>query len=181
MSYGADPYRDGVTLTPKRELQALALPSEIMRLPNLTGYLKLPGPYPVARIALKYVKRAAVAPRFVARGNADEHSGARGPDTRVSAPDASGSRGQADEADRRAPENGRGKGAAGDGAAPVPEPEQEALPVENGAAGTAVEQPPVAVQTAESERGTQAGAEGNDAPPREPDAESGRAGTGDWA
>ena len=57
VSYGADPYRDGVTLTPKRELQALALPSEITRLPNLTGYLKLPGPYPVARIELDYVKR----------------------------------------------------------------------------------------------------------------------------
>ena len=67
VSYGADPYRDGVTLTPKREVQALALPSEIMRLPNLNGYLKLPGPYPVARIELKYVKRPKVAPRFVAR------------------------------------------------------------------------------------------------------------------
>ena len=71
VSYGADPYRDGVTLTPKRELQALALPSEIMRLPNLNGYLKIPGPYPVARITLDYVKRPKVAPRFVARRPAD--------------------------------------------------------------------------------------------------------------
>ena len=70
VSYGADPYRDGVTLTPKREVQALALPSEIMRLPNLNGYLKLPGPYPVARIELEYVKREKVASRFVARGEA---------------------------------------------------------------------------------------------------------------
>ena len=67
VSYGADPYRDGVTLMPKREVQSLALPSEIMRLPNLTGYLKLPGPFPVARIELQYVERATVAPRFVAR------------------------------------------------------------------------------------------------------------------
>ena len=65
VSYGADPYRDGVTLMPRRELQSLALPSEIMRLPNLTGYLKLPGPYPVARIGLKYVKRPKIEPRFV--------------------------------------------------------------------------------------------------------------------
>ena len=65
VSYGADPYRDGVTLTPKRELQSLALPSEITRLPNLTGYLKLPGPFPVARIELPYVKRPKIAPRFV--------------------------------------------------------------------------------------------------------------------
>ena len=82
VSYGADPYRDGVTLTPKREVQALALPSEIMRLPNLTGYLKLPGPYPVARIELEYVKRPKVAPRFVPRDRArrvsDGESGDRG-------------------------------------------------------------------------------------------------------
>ena len=64
VSYGADPYRDGVTLMPKRELQSLALPSEIMRLANLSGYLKLPGPLPVARITLRYVKREAVAPAF---------------------------------------------------------------------------------------------------------------------
>ena len=81
VSYGADPYRDGVTLTPKREVQALALPSEIMRLPNLNGYLKLPGPYPVARIVLDYVKRPKVAQRFVARAQApraadDESAGA---------------------------------------------------------------------------------------------------------
>ena len=72
VSYGADPYRDGVTLMPKRELQSLALPSEITRLPNLTGYLKLPGPYPVARIELKYVKRPKVAPRFVPAGPVQE-------------------------------------------------------------------------------------------------------------
>ena len=67
VSYGADPYRDGVTLMPKRELHSLVLPSEIMRLPNLRGYLKPPGLLPVARIRLKYVKRPKVAPRFVAR------------------------------------------------------------------------------------------------------------------
>ena len=70
VSYGADPYRDGVTLTPRRELQSLALPSEITRLPNLTGYLKLPGPFPVARIELDYVKRPKTAPRFVPRTQA---------------------------------------------------------------------------------------------------------------
>ena len=42
-----------------------------MRLPNLHGYLKIPGPYPVARIALDYVKRPNVAPRFVPRRPAD--------------------------------------------------------------------------------------------------------------
>ena len=85
VSYGADPYRDGVTLMPKRELQSLALPSEIMRLANLSGYLKLPGPLPVARITLRYVKREAVAPAFepvpheggAARGAAERNGNGR--------------------------------------------------------------------------------------------------------
>ena len=67
-SYGANTIRDGVSLTPRRELRALALPSEIMRLENLAGYLKFPGPFPVASIRLKYVARRKAAERFVARG-----------------------------------------------------------------------------------------------------------------
>ncbi len=67
LSYGADPYRDGVTLTRRRELQPLVLPSEIMRLANLSGFMKLRGRHPVARIRLKYVKRPAIAPRFIPR------------------------------------------------------------------------------------------------------------------
>ena len=66
-SYGANTIRDGVSLTPRRELRALALPSEIMRLPNLEGYLKFPGPFPVASIRLKYVARPGAAERFVPR------------------------------------------------------------------------------------------------------------------
>ena len=66
-SYGANTIRDGVSLTPRRELRALALPSEIMRLANLEGYLKFPGPFPVAAIRLKYVARPAAAERFVPR------------------------------------------------------------------------------------------------------------------
>ena len=66
-SYGANTIRDGVSLTPRRELRALALPSEIMRLPNLHGYLKFPGPFPAASIRLKYVARPTSAARFVPR------------------------------------------------------------------------------------------------------------------
>ena len=45
-SYGANTIRDGVSLTPRRELRALALPSEIMRLPNLEGLSQVPRPPP---------------------------------------------------------------------------------------------------------------------------------------
>ena len=84
-SYGANTIRDGVSLTPRRELRALALPSEIMRLENLSGYLKFPGPFPVASIRLKYVARPKAAERFVPReGDGVEPGGV------VNAPEAGG-------------------------------------------------------------------------------------------
>ena len=71
MSYGASVMRDGVSLTQRREMRSLALPSEIMRLENLKGYLKFPGPWPVARIGLDYVTRPKAAERFVPREDSD--------------------------------------------------------------------------------------------------------------
>ena len=55
----------GVTLSTKREERSLVLPSEVSRLQNLSGYIKLPGELPVARIRLNYKKRDRVAERFV--------------------------------------------------------------------------------------------------------------------
>ncbi len=77
-SYGANTIRDGVSLTPRRELRALALPSEIMRLPNLHGYLKFPGPYPMASIRLRPVGRPVLAPRFELRGDRETPAQGRG-------------------------------------------------------------------------------------------------------
>ena len=53
------------------------MPSEIMRLENLHGYLKFPGPLPVASIRLKYVAREEAAARFVPR---EEDGAAPAPD-----------------------------------------------------------------------------------------------------
>ncbi len=83
-SYGANTIRDGVSLTPKRELRPLALASEIMQLPALHGYLRFPGPLPAAKVALDYMSRDAVAERFVARretqaGGSDKAAQAAGP------------------------------------------------------------------------------------------------------
>ena len=80
VTYGANTIRDGVSLTPRRELRALALPSEIMRLPNLEGYLKFPGPFPVASIRLKFVERRATGERFVARAGGGAEASAPGED-----------------------------------------------------------------------------------------------------
>ncbi|MYF07454.1 MAG: type IV secretion system DNA-binding domain-containing protein, partial [Rhodospirillaceae bacterium] len=85
-SYGANTIRDGVSLTPRRELRALALPSEIMRLENLAGYLKFPGPFPVASIRLNYVARPKAARRFVPRGEHGAGPPARADDADAAAP-----------------------------------------------------------------------------------------------
>ena len=77
-SYGASTIRDGVSLTPRRELRTLALASEIMRLENLTGYLRFPGPFPVATVRLDYADRPATAERFVPREDVRDAAGEEG-------------------------------------------------------------------------------------------------------
>ena len=70
-----DTPRDGVTLSARRDLRSLVLPAEVARLENLSGYLKFPGAWPVARIRLKYKNRAKVAERFEARADGEGVSG----------------------------------------------------------------------------------------------------------
>ena len=89
VSYGANTIRDGVSLTPKRELRPLALASEIMQLPNLTGYLRFPGSLPVAGIELRHVARPKTAERFVRRRSAPEEAAKEGEAAREADPAAS--------------------------------------------------------------------------------------------
>ena len=58
----------GVTLSTRRDVRPLVLPAEVARLQNLCGYLKFPGPWPVARIRLRYRARPPMARRFEPRG-----------------------------------------------------------------------------------------------------------------
>ena len=115
MSYGASTMRDGVSLTQHRQMRPLALPSEIMRLENLHGYLKFPGPFPVTSIRLKYVKRPPAAERFVARAEdapaeaADAAAEPAGRDAALPEPVAGGcteNRDRQGEFDFRPPEDG---------------------------------------------------------------------------
>ena len=105
-SYGANTIRDGVSLTPRRELRALALPSEIMRLENLSGYLKFPGPFPVASIRLNYVSRPKAAERFVPRkgdgaepGEAPATAGSGDEEVTIPEPPSPDETGRADDPD----------------------------------------------------------------------------------
>ena len=65
----------GVTLSTRRDVRPLVLPAEVARLQNLSGYLKFPGPWPVARIRLRYRARPPLAWRFVQRAEAGDGAG----------------------------------------------------------------------------------------------------------
>ncbi|MCP4696423.1 MAG: type IV secretion system DNA-binding domain-containing protein, partial [Gammaproteobacteria bacterium] len=45
--------RDGVSLATRNQLQPIVLPTEIMSLPDLTGFLRLPQGFPVARFTIE--------------------------------------------------------------------------------------------------------------------------------
>lgn len=67
LSFGAEANRDGTNLSSRRAQKAIVLPSEIQHLPDLHGYMRVPGNYPVARIALAFKARKKIAPAYVAR------------------------------------------------------------------------------------------------------------------
>ena len=165
-SYGANTIRDGVSMTPRRELRALALPSEIMQLANLHGYLKLPGPLPVAEIELKYVKRSRSAARFTPRAEAPEVDGAppappaesiRDDDAPAadarSEPDGTGAPPPAAEtrtggaSDRARPDLSSPAEAAGTGAVEAAKPERPASPADGSGACNPAEHGESAPQT----------------------------------
>lgn len=67
LSFGAESNRDGTNLVSKRTERAIVLASEIQHLPDLEGYMRVPGPYPVAKIKLQYRSREKIAAPFVQR------------------------------------------------------------------------------------------------------------------
>ena len=114
VSYGAESPRDGVTLGARRALHPLVLPAEVARLENLSGYLKFPGPRPVARIALRYRKRPKIAERFVPREDGEVAAGKA--DTAGDCPDRDDESGAAGDG---GPEAGAGEERTGHGSTPV--------------------------------------------------------------
>ncbi len=183
LSYGASAMRDGVSLTERREMRPLALPSEIMRLENLDGYLKFPGPWPVAQIRLDYVKRPRAAESFIPRENVPllEAGGAKSAET--------GPSGKTHESGRAAkPGEATNQlelelpGDATANAEPEAEPERPAPPPDAGVAGP--DQAPgtsgAPQPAAHSVEGDDAGAAGNDERKRGEDGEEAGSRTPDW-
>lgn len=66
-SYGYNNARDAVSLTPRRQIEPLLLPDQLMNLPSLQGYLKFPDGFPAAPIQLSYRAYPPVAAAFVPR------------------------------------------------------------------------------------------------------------------
>ena len=67
LSYGLSPERDGVSVFARRSMRDLVLSSEILTLPDMTGYLVIPGDYPIARVRYGYVPTDKQAEGFVER------------------------------------------------------------------------------------------------------------------
>ena len=70
-SYGLDQVRDGVSLGKDEVNDPIVDYDQVMRLPNLSFYVRLPGEYPVVRLKLKYRKVKKHHPGLIARNIRD--------------------------------------------------------------------------------------------------------------
>jgi hypothetical protein len=66
-----------VSLTPRKHIEPLLLPDQLMNLPRLSGYIKFPDGFPAAPIKLRPVSRVKRAEPFIGRGRERRTAGAR--------------------------------------------------------------------------------------------------------
>lgn len=71
ISYGYANVRDAVTLTNKRQTEALVMPDQIMKMRDLDGWLVFPQDLPAGSIRLKFKARPDIATPFIQRPNTD--------------------------------------------------------------------------------------------------------------
>lgn len=67
VSYGLSAQRDGVSVFARRTMRDLVLTSEILTLPDMTGYLVIPGDFPIAKVKYGYVPTEKRADGFIER------------------------------------------------------------------------------------------------------------------
>ncbi len=67
LSYGLNAHRDGMSVYARRSMRDVVLTSEILTLPDMTGYLVVPGDYPIAKVAYGFVPTPKMAEGFVER------------------------------------------------------------------------------------------------------------------
>ncbi len=66
-SFGAEANRDGVNMSGNRKERYLVTPTEISTLPDLVGWLKIAGEYPITKIKTEYKSRPDHEPALVMR------------------------------------------------------------------------------------------------------------------
>lgn len=66
-TYGYNNARDAVNLTPRKHIEPLLLPDQLMNLPRLSGFIKFPDGFPAAPVRLKPIDREKIAHVFVGR------------------------------------------------------------------------------------------------------------------
>lgn len=66
-SYGANNIRDGVANSFQRLTRPIVFYPEILELPNLTCFLRLPGKYSITKLILKYKNRPEITNNFIPR------------------------------------------------------------------------------------------------------------------
>lgn len=66
-SYGANTVRDGISIGTQRLTRPLVSPAEVMELPDLTAYLRVPAPVPITKLVLRYQSRPKIASGFLLR------------------------------------------------------------------------------------------------------------------
>ncbi|MCD8573649.1 MAG: type IV secretion system DNA-binding domain-containing protein [Gammaproteobacteria bacterium] len=69
ISYGANTYRDGVSLNQHERTERLVTASEIMGLEPLHCFIRLTGKYPITEITFDYLNRPRHQEAFVSRLN----------------------------------------------------------------------------------------------------------------
>lgn len=67
ISMGANTYRDGVSVSVHDEIRPLVLPTQIMNLPDLEGYLRMPQGFAVAKVRIRPARMVERAPFFIER------------------------------------------------------------------------------------------------------------------
>ncbi len=71
LNYGLNSHRDGVSVSARRAMRDIVLPSEILTLPDMAGYLVVPGDYPIAKVQYRYMPMQKIADSFVERNDFD--------------------------------------------------------------------------------------------------------------
>jgi len=73
-SYGLDQVRDGISISKDKVNEPIVDYDQIMKMPNLQFYVRLPGEYPVVKLNLKYRKQKKYHPALMERDFRDRLS-----------------------------------------------------------------------------------------------------------